>query len=65
LWRTLKNSQVIYTIVETKFWMFGQAVSKYIIVSVCVMLWQHSTPIEKLILLRFKGGWIWAEIFTL
>jgi hypothetical protein len=38
LWRTLKNSQVTYTIVETKFRMFGQAVSKYMIVSVCVML---------------------------
>jgi hypothetical protein len=30
--------------VETKFRMFGQAVSKYMIVSVCVMLWRHSTP---------------------
>ena len=38
LWRTLKNSQVIQAIVETKFRMFGQAVSKYMIVSVCVML---------------------------
>ena len=38
LWRTLKNSQVIYAIVETKFRMFGQVVSKYMIVSVCVML---------------------------
>jgi hypothetical protein len=38
LWRTLKNSQVIYAIVETKFRMFGQAVSEYMIVSVCVML---------------------------
>ena len=38
LWRTLKNSQVIHAIVETKFRMFGQAVSKYMIVSVCVML---------------------------
>jgi hypothetical protein len=38
LWRTLKNSQVIYAIVEMKFRMFGQAVSKYMIVSVCVML---------------------------
>jgi hypothetical protein len=37
LWRTLKNSQVIHAIVETKFRMFGQAVSKYMIVSVCVM----------------------------
>ena len=38
LWRTLKNSQVIHAIVETKFRMFGRAVSKYMIVSVCVML---------------------------
>ena len=38
LWRTLKNSQVIYAIVETKFRMFGQAASKYRIVLVCVML---------------------------
>ena len=38
LWRTLKNSQVIHAIVETNFRMFGQAVSKYMIVSVCVML---------------------------
>jgi hypothetical protein len=38
LWRTLKNSQVIHAIVETKFRMFVQAVSKYMIVSVCVML---------------------------
>jgi hypothetical protein len=38
LWRTLKNLQVIHAMVETKFRMFGQAVSKYMIVSVCVML---------------------------
>jgi hypothetical protein len=38
LWRTLKNSQVIHASVETKFRMFDQAVSKYMIVSVCVML---------------------------
>jgi hypothetical protein len=38
LWQTLKNSQVIHAIVETKLRMFGQAVSKYMIVSVCVML---------------------------
>jgi hypothetical protein len=37
VWRTLKNSQVIHAIVETKFRMFGQAVSKYMIVSVCVI----------------------------
>jgi hypothetical protein len=37
--------------VETKFRMFGQAVSKYMIVSVCVMLWRHSTP-------RWKGYFI-------
>jgi hypothetical protein len=51
LWRTLKNSQVIHAIVETKFWMFGQVVSKYMIVSVCVMLWRHSIP-------RWKGYFI-------
>jgi hypothetical protein len=37
--------------VETKFRMFGQAVSKYMIVSVCVMLWRHSTS-------RWKGYFI-------
>jgi hypothetical protein len=37
--------------VETKFRMFGQAVSKYMIVSVCVMLWRQSTP-------RWKGYFI-------
>jgi hypothetical protein len=31
--------------------MLGQAVSKYVIVSVCVMLWQQSTP-------RWKGYFI-------
>jgi hypothetical protein len=40
-----EDSQVIHAIVETKFRMFGQAVSKYMIVSVCVMLWRHSTLI--------------------
>jgi hypothetical protein len=39
--------------VETKFRMFGQAASKYMIVSICVsvMLWRHSTP-------RWKGYFI-------
>jgi hypothetical protein len=37
--------------VETKFRMFGQAVSKYMIVSVCVMLWRQLTP-------RWKGYFI-------
>jgi hypothetical protein len=45
--------------VETKFRMFGQAVSKYMIVSVCVILWRHSTPVEKVILLGFQ----WYTLF--
>jgi hypothetical protein len=36
---------------ETKYRIFGQAVSKSMIVSVCVMFWRHSTP-------RWKGYFI-------
>jgi hypothetical protein len=49
LWRTQKNSQVIHAIVETKFRMFGQAVSKYMIVSVCVMpLTAFDLPLKRI-----------------
>jgi hypothetical protein len=37
LWRTLKISQDIWPFMETKYRIFGQAVSKYMIVSVWVM----------------------------
>jgi hypothetical protein len=30
--------------VDMKFRIFGQAVSKYTIVLVCVMFWRHLTP---------------------
>jgi hypothetical protein len=37
--------------VDMKFIIFGQAVSKYTIVSVCVMFWRHLTP-------RLKGYFV-------
>jgi hypothetical protein len=42
-----KNSRDIQDLVDMKSRIFGQAVSKYMIVSVCVMLWRHLTPRSK------------------
>ena len=46
LWRTLKNSQVIHGIVETKFRMIGQAVSKYAIDTDCFCLCDAFTAFD-------------------
>jgi hypothetical protein len=57
-----KSSRDIQNFVDMKFRIFGQAVSKYMIVSVCVMFWRHLTPVWKVILwglqwwLLFKRG---------
>ena len=61
LWmlKSLEDIQVFYM----KCKMFGQAVSKYTIVLVCVMLWRHLTPHSKGYVMRIstavfvlKGG---------
>ena len=42
-----KSSRDIQDLVDMKFRIFGQAVSKYMIVSLCVMFWRHLTPRSK------------------
>jgi hypothetical protein len=67
-WRV---QRVFNFFLHMKYRMFGQAVSKYTIVLVCVlMLWRHLTHRSKGYLMRIstvvfvlKGGKILAEIF--
>jgi hypothetical protein len=47
----MKSSRDIQDFLDMKFRIFGQAVSKYMIVSVCVMFWRHLTP-------RLKGYFV-------
>jgi hypothetical protein len=46
-----KCSRDIQDPVDMKFRIFGQAVSKYMIISVCVMFWRHVTA-------RLKGYFV-------
>jgi hypothetical protein len=50
-----------------KYRMFGQAVTKYIIVLVCAMFWRYLTPPQDYNgAFCFKGGGgMFAEIFTI
>jgi uncharacterized membrane protein YgcG len=60
----MKSLEDILLFVDMECRMFGQAVSKYMIVSVCViMFWRHSTPRSKgyfvrisMVVLVSKGG---------
>ena len=53
-----KSSGDIQDLVDMKFRIFGQAVSKYMIVSLCVMFWRHLTPRSKgyLFFEDYNGG---------
>jgi hypothetical protein len=64
LWRTLKNSQLIHAIVETKFRMYGQAVSKSMPRCMAKRMYGQvpnvwPSPVEKVILLGFQ----WHSLF--
>jgi hypothetical protein len=51
-----KSSSDIQDLVEMKFRIFGQAVSKYMIVSLCVMFWWHfDPPFERLFCEDYNG----------
>jgi hypothetical protein len=58
-----KSSRDIQDFLDMNFRIFGEAVSKYMIVSVCVMFWRHLTPRSKGYFVRismvafiWKGG---------
>ena len=50
----MKSLEDIQLFLDMKYRMFEQAVSKYIIVSVCVMFWRHLTPRPKGYFLRIS-----------
>jgi hypothetical protein len=53
-----KSSRDIQDFLDVKFRIVGQAVSKYMIVSVCVMFWRHLTPRVRNVILWGFQWWL-------
>ena len=52
--KVTKRLEDIQLFLNMKYRMFGQAVSKYMIASVCSMFWRHLTPRSKGYLVRIS-----------